>query len=57
MISPDDILDMNIARYRGLMEIETNPELRTKLKEALARDLVTKRERAQSRPADYIVTG
>lgn len=40
MISPGDILDMNVARYRGLIEVERNLELRTKLGEALARDLV-----------------
>ena len=57
MTSPDELLDMNMARYRGLIDFETNPGLRAKLEEALARDLETKRQRAQSRLADDIEAG
>ena len=48
MTSPEQILDMNIARYRELIRTEKVPQFRAKLEEALARDLNTKRQLAKS---------
>ncbi len=47
MTSLGNILDMNIARYRELIRVEKDPQLRAKLEEALARDLETKRRTAK----------
>jgi hypothetical protein len=48
MTTPEDILDMNIARYRDLIHTEKDPEFRLKLEEALARDLDTKHRPTKS---------
>jgi hypothetical protein len=42
MTSPENILDMNIARYRELIRTENAPSLRAELRAALERDLETK---------------
>ncbi len=44
MTQPEFVLAANIARYRKLIAHETDPELRTRLEEALARDLQTQQE-------------
>lgn len=44
MTSPEDLLDLNIARYRGLIRTEKDAQFRAKLEEALARDLRSKSE-------------
>lgn len=43
-MQPEMILAANIVRYRSLIARETDPELRARLEEALARDLQTKEE-------------
>lgn len=48
MTSPEQILDMNIARYRELIRTEQDVQFRAKLEEALARDLEAKRSLEES---------
>lgn len=48
MTSPEQILDMNIARFRELIRAEKDPQFRAKLEEALARDLRAKRQPEKS---------
>ena len=52
MNSPEEILNMNIARYRELLRAEKDPQFRLKLEEALARDLKTKDQPAESTQSD-----
>jgi hypothetical protein len=47
MTSPEQILDMNIARYRELIRTEQDVQFRAKLEEALARDIETRRNLEQ----------
>jgi hypothetical protein len=47
MTSPENILDMNIARYRELIRTENDAQFRAKLEEALTRDLQAKSELAK----------
>jgi hypothetical protein len=50
MIQPEFVLAANIARYRNLIAHETDPELRARLEEALARHLHTQQEHPIEEP-------
>lgn len=50
MTSPEQILDMNIARYRALISTEQDAEFRARLEEALARDVARKRQLEEALP-------